>query len=60
MMWFKCKYNRYQTCDIDEPETACEGCEEGLKCLKLLNEPNEPDPDREYEQARDEGRRLTT
>jgi hypothetical protein len=34
MMWFKCKYNHYQNCDIDEPDTACEGCEYGLKYLE--------------------------
>lgn len=57
MMWFKCKYNRYSNCDIDESDTLCDGCEYGLKYLETKDD--EPDPDRAYEQARDEGRRLT-
>ena len=42
MMWFKCKYNKYQMCDIDEPESACEGCGYGLKYLKSDDEDEKP------------------
>lgn len=56
MMWFKCKYDHYSYCDIDEDDTLCEGCETGIKCLEKLDEPYEPDPDEAYERARDEGK----
>ena len=58
MINMKCKYDRYSFCDLDEPDTLCDGCEYGLKHLETKDD--EPDPDRAYEQARDEGRRPTT
>lgn len=54
----KCKYDRYSFCDIDEPDTQCDGCEYGRQWLEAY-ENAEPDPDIAYEEARDEGRRLT-
>lgn len=57
MMWFRCKYYKstYKShCDIDEPETYCDGCEYGLKMLKTLDEEYEPDPDEGWEKYKEE------
>ena len=56
----KCKYDHYSFCDIDEPETACDGCEYGRQWLAAYEDESEPDPDIAYDRARDEGRWLTT
>lgn len=44
MMCRPCKYDRYSPCEC---------------CGKCWTPEEDPDPDREYEEARDEGRRLT-
>ena len=57
----RCKYDRYSYCDIDEPDTLCDGCEYGRQWLAAYeDETAEPDPDIAYERVRDEGRWLTT
>lgn len=55
MLRFKCKFDPYSYCDIDEPDTLCDGngCEYAVYADK--DEFDEPDPDREYERLRDEG-----
>ncbi|MBQ1463775.1 MAG: hypothetical protein IIZ18_03100 [Ruminococcus sp.] len=45
MMCRPCKYDRFSPCEC---------------CGKCLTPEEDPDPDREYEEARDEGRWLTT
>lgn len=57
MLRRKCKYNPYSYCDIDEPDTLCDGdgCEYAVYG-KETDDFDEPDPDREYERMRDEGK----
>lgn len=45
MMCRPCKYDRFSPCEC---------------CGKCWTPEEDPDPDREYEEARDEGRWLTT
>lgn len=53
MMWFKCKYNRYKNCDIDEDDSLCEGCETGIRCLEKLDDYDD-DPNDAYHRWRDD------
>ena len=51
----RCKHDRYSYCDIDEPETLCDGCEYGLEWLAVLeDETTEPDPDEAWEKFKEE------